>query len=145
MKGFIMYNYENIVEWIRNNPEFLASHGTVAGIVIEMIASSQPGRKFVNGNGFDYLCEVNNKVEVKSTVCPQGKCLRIQNFQGKYGKFDHMHVIDGVNNREFIVPHNAWFDHVGDTHTEFHWSVSYNESDKVRVNNTNFLLKYERS
>ena len=138
-----MYSFEDRIRWIIDNAEFLAAHGTVAGVVIEMIACTQPGRVFVDANGFDSLCETHSKVEVKSTVCPQGKALRIQNFQGKFGKFDHMHVIDGVNNREFIVPHDDWFDCVKDT-TEFHWSVSYNKTDNVRIDNTNFLLKYER-
>ena len=139
-----MYSFQDRIQWIKNNAELLAAHGTVSGVVIEMIAGTQPGRVFVNGNGFDHLCEMHSKVEVKSTVCPQGKYFRIQNFQGKFGKFDHMHIIDGVNNREFIIPHNDWFDHVGDTNTEFHWSVSYNKTDNVRIDNTDFLLKYER-
>lgn len=138
-----MYSFEDRIQWIRDNAEFLASHGTVAGIIIEMIAATQPGREFVNGNGYDYLCETYNKVEAKSTVCPQGKYLRIQNFQSKRGKFDYMHVIDGVNNREFFIPHDDWFDHIGNENGEFHWSVSYNLTDKVRVDNTAFLIKYE--
>lgn len=139
-----MYSFEDRVHWIKENAEFLASHGTVAGVVIEMIAATQPGRAFVNGNGFDYVCETYDKVEAKSTVCPQGKYLRIQHFQSKHGKFDHIHVIDGVNNREFIVPHDDWFEYVGEENGEFHWSASYNDTDKVRVDNTKFLLKYEK-
>jgi len=138
-----MYSLEDRIHWVRENAEFLAAHGTVAGIIIEMIAATQPGRTFVNGNGFDYLCEKYNKVEAKSTVCPQGKYLRIQHFRSKYGKFDHIHVIDGASNREFVVPHDTWFVQVGDENGEFHWSASYNKTDNVRVDNTSFLLKHE--
>lgn len=137
-----MFSLEDRAQWVRDNAEFLANHGTVSGIISEMIAASQPGRCFVNGNGYDYVCEKYNKVEAKSTVCPQGKELRIQSFQGKFGKFDHLHIIDGVNNREFMIPHDDWFEWVHNL-LEYRWSASYNMTDRVRIRNTDFLLKYE--
>jgi hypothetical protein len=82
------------------------------------------------------------KVEVKSTCVPQGKSLRIQSYVNKWGLFDHLQIIDGYNNRVFIVDHDTWFDYV-DRNDMFWWSATYNESDKTQKGNTEFLLQYE--
>ena len=137
-----MFAFEDRVRWVLENAEYLASDGTTSGIIIEKIAADRPGRQYVDGKGLDYLCEEYRRVEVKSTVKRQNNVLRIQHYQGKKGRFDHIHLIDGISGRNFMVPHDDFFSYVGDA-SEFHWSVSYNTTDNARRENTNFILKYE--
>ena len=81
-------------------------------------------------------------METKFTRKVQGKQMRIQSYQHKRGLFDYIQIIDGNSNRMFMVPHDEFFAIVGDR-VEFHWSASYNETDKVRVEHTEMLLKHE--
>ena len=137
-----MFAFENRLRWVLENAEYIASAGNTSGFIIENIAAAQPGRQYVDGKGLDYLCEQYQRVEVKSTVKRQGSVLRIGSYQGKRGRFDHIHLIDGITGREFMIPHDDFFNHVGDD-KEFHWSVSYNMKDRAKRENTNFILKYE--
>lgn len=133
---------EERVRWVLENPEYIASDGATSGFIIENMAAAQPGRQYVDGKGVDYLCEQYQRVEVKSTVKRQGSVLRIQHYLGKRGRFDHIHIIDGITGRQFMIPHDDFFNQVGND-KEFHWSVSYNMKDRAKRENTNFILKYE--
>ena len=137
-----MFTFQDRVKWVQDNAEYLASDGTTAGIILEKIAAAKPGRQYVDGKGLDYVCEQYRRVEVKSTVKRQGSALRIQHYQGKRGRFDHIHVIDGISGRNFMIPHDVFFSYVGNAE-EFHWSVSYNTEDNARQANTNFIQTYE--
>lgn len=133
------YDLQSRIQWVKDNPEVFASYGTSAGLIIERIAA---GDRFCDENGYDYVDSDLGKVEVKSTCVPQGKSLRIQSYVKKWGEFDHLEVIDGHNNRRFVIPHDVWFEYV-DRNDMFWWSVSYNQTDKTQVGNTQFLLQYE--
>jgi hypothetical protein len=135
----MVYDLQSRIQWVKDNPEVFASYGTSAGLIIERIAA---GDRFCDENGYDYIDSDLGKVEVKSTCVPQGKSLRIQSYVGKWGLFDYLEVIDGYNNRRFIVPHDVWFEYV-DRNDMFWWSVSYNQTDKTQMGNTQFLLQYE--
>jgi hypothetical protein len=134
------FDFEARCNWVKANPEVFAAYGTSAGLIIERMAA---GDRFCDETGYDYVDDVLGKVEVKSTCVPQGKSLRIQSYVGKWGLFDHLEVIDGYNNRRFIVPHDVWFEYV-DRNDMFWWSASYNKTDKTQIGNTEFLLRYER-
>jgi hypothetical protein len=135
----LAFNLEARIKWVSDNPEVFASYGTSAGLIIERIAA---GDRFCDETGYDYVDIKLGKVEVKSTCVPQGKSLRIQSYVKKWGLFDHIEIIDGYNNRRFIVPHDVWFDYV-DRNDMFWWSATYNETDKTQVGNTQFLSQYE--
>jgi hypothetical protein len=137
-----MFALEERVRWVRENAEYIASAGATSGFIIENMVAAQPGRQYVDGKGVDYLCEQYQRVEVKSTVKKQGSVLRVQHYQGKRGRFDHLHLVDGITGREFMIPHDDFFNHVGNRE-EFKWSVSYNKNDRAQRDNTNFILKYE--
>ena len=134
-----MYSLQDRINYVKNNPEIFATNGTSAGLIIERMAG---GTNFVDEEGYDYFDLVLGRVEVKSTCIPQGKNMRVQKYVGKRGKFDHIHIIDGYNNREFIIPHDDWFEYV-DEADMFWWSVSYNATDRARRGETEFLLQYE--
>ena len=133
------YDLQSRIQWVKDNPEMFASYGTSAGLIIERIAA---GDRFCDETGYDYVDTVLGKVEVKSTCIPQGNSLRIQGYVNKWSLFDHLEVIDGHNNRRFIVPHSVWFEYV-DRNDMFWWSVSYNKTDKVQRGNTDFLMQHE--
>lgn len=133
------FSLEARIQWVKDNPEVFANYGTSAGLIIERIAA---GEAFCDEVGYDYPHPTLGKVEVKSTCVPQGKSLRIQSYVKKWGLFDHIEIIDGYNDRRFIVPHDVWFDYV-DRNDMFWWSASYNETDRTQKGNTQFLLQYE--
>jgi hypothetical protein len=136
------YDRQTRIKYIRDNIEALADDPLMTAVICERIASNKAGRVHKNAAYFDYLCEIYKKVEVKTTsVEQQCRGLRIQSFQKKRNGFDHLHIIDALNNREFIVPHNSWFDFVGRS-GDFRWAANY-ENDTVRRDETLFLLQYE--
>ena len=105
-------------------------------------------------NAIGYDVEKPNKVldELKYTSSVQGKStLRVGGFENKEGKSDNIVIIDGISNRTFRIPTHIFFAFahltISKTSTsttiEFHWSVSYNKSDKVKQENTKLLLQYE--
>lgn len=122
----------------------LKTDGTFRGSIIEYMSAFYDGHKHIPGNGpYDQLDEsINNRIEVKSTSIPQGNKLRVGGFTNKRSKFDYIKIIDAVNNRVAMIPHDIFFNYVGDS-GEFHWSVSYNKMDKVKPAGTQLFLKYE--
>lgn len=105
-----------------------------------------------NAIGFDIERPNNILDELKYTGSVQGKSvLRVGGLTNKEGKSDNIVIIDGVNNRTFRIPNHIFFAFAQltvsktktSTTTEFHWSVSYNENDNVKPENTKLLLQYE--
>ena len=102
-------------------------------------------------NAIGYDVEKPNKVldELKYTSSVQRKStLRVGGFENKEGKSDNIVIIDGISNRTFRIPTHIFFAFAHLTiskpnKVEFHWSVSYNKSDKVKQENTKLLLQYE--
>lgn len=135
------YDDDSVWNWIVTHKETLLNNGTFNGVVIELMVG---GENYVGKPKYDYTHSELGKVELKSTTKPQarGKTLRIQNYQSKRNGFDHMHIVDRYNNREFIIPHDIWFTCVGKKGM-FWWSASYNKTDKAQIENTEFLLQYE--
>lgn len=136
------YSREARIKYITENIEALADDPLMTAVICERIAASKAGRVHKPAAGYDYICETYKKVEVKTTLVEQhGRNLRIQSFKKKRNLFDYLHIIDALNNREFIIPHNDWFKFIGNI-GEFRWAVNY-ENDTVRRSETAFLLNYE--
>lgn len=140
-----MYGHAQRKEWILANADALASNGTVCGVVTEMMVSQRPGMFDYGGYRYGYDCrnDSDGRIEVKTTIYPlMDDTLRIQSYQGKKGFFDYLLIIDGFNNREFKIPHDEFFKHVGDR-KEIRWASCYNKHRSIQERNTTFLLKYE--
>lgn len=136
------YNHASRVQQLAANIEHYANHPQIVALLSEDMASKIPGRVFKNTPYYDYICEEYGKVELKSTsFVQQGRTLRVQGYQKKQGGFDHIHIVDALNDREFMIPHDVWFSFVGKA-GHFWWAVNY-ENDTVRRSETAFLLKYE--
>ena len=133
------------IDLVKKHAEALALDGTIVGMAIEREVG---GKDFVDEDGFDYYLN-NATVECKSTSMPMNPndpsgsfVLRINcNPKSKKGQFQFIHIVDALNDREFMIPQKAYWDYVGDA-KEFHWSASYNETDNVKTENTKWLLNY---
>lgn len=140
------FSKEDVRTFLMNNIESVLDTPIITSMLAEKMAAEQRKAKYVNTTGYDYYCENLKRVEVKSTWTIQlGKYFRIQSYQQKYGLMHHIHIIDGVHNREFIIPAEDWFDHVGEE-KEFWWVASYDQNSvrsSSMSSNTKFLLKYE--
>tara|TARA_B100000809_G_C14980754_1_gene474441 strand:- start:475 stop:945 length:471 start_codon:yes stop_codon:yes gene_type:complete len=128
---------------------FVKQNKLISDSVEEMYANYVDG-VVINATGFDVLVD-GERHELKYTYKLQGKStLRVGGLKSKPGKCDFIVIIDGLNNRTFKIPADIFFDkekyderfNVG-VNVEFRWSGSYNEKDKVQIENTNLLLKYE--
>ena len=100
-----------------------------------------------NKAGYDYFLDDywTIKAELKCTWTEVGNSHRlcVGSFQQKKGLFHFMHVVDMVSDREFMIPHDDWFDRLG-KRKSFYWSISYmTENDRVCKEDTLWLLKYE--
>ncbi len=105
------------------------------------------GDNFEDATGYDYFLDDywTVKVELKCTWTEVGDSHRlcVGSFQQKKGLFHFMHVVDMVNDREFMIPHDDWFDRLG-KRKKFYWNISYmTENDRVCKEDTLWLLKYE--
>ena len=102
----------------------------------------------VNQEGYDYTHKVYNKVELKTVYerdWHSNGLLAIIGLKNKKNKCDYIHVHDGVNNRNFMIPHDVVFYEmklmVNDN--KFTFSGSYNKTDNQAIHNTGIMQKYE--
>jgi len=92
-----------------------------------------------------------DKIEVKSTSRTDNHVNRrtVGSVMSKKGNCDFIALVDlyAETIRCSIIPEKVFFKHahiVGVSHGgQFKWSGSYNETDKVEVENTKLFLKYE--
>jgi hypothetical protein len=133
---------ENDMELLK----IIAEHPIVEALIAERVVC---GEGFVDAHGYDGIVEdTDMKVEVKFTGRPMNpngnnNTLRIQSFQQKRGLFDFMHIVDGYNGKEYVIPALAWWKHVGNRE-EFHWSASDNATDGIQPLNTKFLRSFSK-
>lgn len=134
MSKILLDNFDNLKE----SSSFL-------GRLIEMKAALEDGSVYVDAFGHDEVNDEKGRIENKFTnyVKPNGS-LRINNAgDRKRNGFDYIRIIDGVNKRIFLIPHDIYYSRAGFYGNEFHWSSSYNKTDKIQRNNTALLLEYE--
>jgi hypothetical protein len=133
------------MSYVSSNPQVLTSNSTILACIVEQYSAHINNEEYVNKTGHDSVTLSHKLIEIKYTNSLQrSKQLRIQNIVGKRGLFDYVRVIDGVNNRAFLVPHDTFFSKAKlSASGEFHWSGSYNTTDKVQIDNTTLLLQHE--
>ena len=110
------------------------------------MSADYDGHRFVDAHGYDQVDKRGKRIETKYTcyVTPS-KTLRVNSLYNKRGKCDFVKIIDGVNNRTFVIPANIIFNHGLFYGNEFRWSSTYNKYDNIQVFNTQLLLEYEVS
>ena len=132
-------NYKSVINAFLTTPKLVS-------LSVEQLYANYVDGVVINGHGFDVV-RGYIKDEVKYTNSIQGNSrLRVGGLKSKEGMSDNLVIIDGVNNRTFIIPTQIFFDNADLNHganVEFRWSGSYNETDKNKIDNTNLLLKYE--
>ena len=138
------YGKEDLKAWLLNNLDTLLERQTFQALIVEVKVADDANNVFVNKAGHDEVGK-NGRIETKFTnyIKPNGE-LRINSAgANKYGGFDFMRIIDGVNKRIFEIPHDVYYERGKFYGNEFLWSASYNETDKLQRGNTQLLLKYE--
>ena len=136
------------LELLEKHLDALSKDEVVIGKAIEREIG---GKYFVDAAGFDYHLEgvAEDTSEIKSTSSPKDPNVSSGNFtlrinvnpKSKKGEFKWLHIADGYNDMEFLIPEKDYWDQVGDN-KEFLWSAQYNDGDRVYYNNTQWLLKY---
>lgn len=138
-----MYTREDVAQYIRDHAYELAGNGTIFGSVVERIAARNC--KYVNTVGRDWEEHPRwGAGETKGCISLTCGRLTVQSFQQKRGLFDHMHLVDGLSDRHFMIPHDDFFAQAKH-YPYFRWSATYNKSDKICRENTAFVLQHEIS
>jgi hypothetical protein len=125
--------------------ELLKTNGSVSGSVRERMMADNGGRKFVDEHGYDDIKD-DKKWESKQTQSIINGMLQINTMLTKKGKCDMFTILDAVNYRMFEIPADVFFKRAKiykNNKGTFCWSASYNEKDRIMVNNTQLLLEYE--
>ena len=138
------YGKEDLKAWLLENLDTLLERQTFQALIVEVKVADDANNVFVNRAGHDEVGK-NGRIETKFTnyVKPTGELRLNSAGANKYGGFDFMRVIDGVNERIFEVPHDEWYKRGKFYGNEFLWSASYNETDFKQQGNTRLLLDYE--
>jgi len=139
------YGKEDCKKWLFNNVDLLLNDPKFQALIVEVKIAEDAGNTFVNKVGHDEVSKDNIRIETKFTnyIMPSGE-LRINSAgENKYGGFDFIRIVDGINKRIFEIPHDEYFNKGTFYGNEFKWSSSYNSSDRKQMGNTQLLLKYE--
>jgi len=144
------YNSDIICKAVLNNPEWVIdlvqNDNKQQALFVEKMFFADRGGEFTNSNGYDGTIN-GKKYEVKYTNYVKSNIyLRIQKCNdNKRGLFDYIAIIDGLNTKVFIIPHDEWYKRADfNYYDEFEWSSTYNKNTTrgQKINNTNLLLEY---
>ena len=138
------YDREDLKIWLLDNIDDLLESQTFQALIVEVKVAEDANNIFVNMAGHDEIGKLG-RIETKFTnYVMKGHMMRVNGAgDNKRNGFDFIRIIDGVNKRIFQIPHDVYYSRAGFYGNEFRWSSSYNETDKVQLNNTNLLLEYE--
>ena len=136
---YISENWDNI----KQDKDAAIVIGTLRGIAAQRVACENMNGEFVADYGYDYMHDEYGRVEVKSTGYVQPGGLRVSNVMSKKDKCDHIHIIDMVNDRQFMIPHDVFFTELNLKGDMLWWSGSYNKTDSLRIDNTKILEDHE--
>ena len=139
---FAKANLDRIIEQMDN-----VAKGRFLGGMVEILVAEKMGGEFCDAAGYDYSHPIYGRVEVKSTTDIQkGGSLRVSSLKSKRGECDFIHIVDMNSDRHFLIPHDIFFSQLDlNDENELRWSASYNETDRVRENNTRILLQFEKA
>ena len=126
---------------------------SVRGSAVERKIAQDLNSQFTDLHGSDEIDSKGRIIETKMTKSINNGLFEISNVLSKKGKCHFIRVIDLINFRWFEIPHDVFFDKINGIKiykrgikkitNSFHFSASYNETDRKSVHNTNILLKYE--
>ena len=139
------YDKVSLKEWLDDNIDTLLEDPKFQALIVEVKVAADAGNIFVNRTGHDEVTKDNTRIETKFTnYLMSGHTLRINSAgENKKDGFDYMRIIDGINERIFMIPHDCYFVSGSRYGSEFRWSGTYNEEDKIQRNNTELLIRYE--
>ena len=125
----------------------------VRGSAVERKIAQDLNSEFTDLHGSDEIDLSGRVIETKMTKSTNNGLFEIGNVLSKKTKCHFIRVIDLINFRWFEIPHDVFFDQnhgikvykrgIKKISDSFHFSASYNKTDKKSVHNTSLLLKYE--
>ena len=137
--AYISENWDTL----RHDKDAAIAIGVIRGIAVQRVASENMNGEFVADYGYDYMHDEYGRVEVKSTGYVQPGGLRINSVMSKKDNCDHIHIIDMVNDKQFMIPHDVFFTELNLNGDMLWWSATYNQEDKIKRENTAILLEFE--
>ena len=138
------YTKKHLNQFLSDNASRLLEDPKFQALIVEVKVAEDANSVFVNKTGHDEIHPEKGRIETKYTNYILYGNLRINSAgENKKGGFDILRIIDGVNERIFEIPHDVYYSQGKRYGNEFKWSSSYNKNDKIQINNTNLLLKYE--
>ena len=148
------YSKKEVIEHaVKNLDRILNSmgvreQGSFLGCVVEDMVTCNSTNILTDSDGSDYICPDNGEIELKSTFSPQqnGRYLRVGSLFAKEYKCKYVHFIDGVNDRQFFIPHDIVFEQMDIapySGGQLWWNADYSVFGSYG-NNTKLLLEYER-
>ena len=148
-----MFKQAEVIEFAKANLDCIieemdnVAKGRFLGGMVEILVAEKMGGEFCDAAGYDYSHPIYGRVEVKSTTDIQkGGSLRVSSLKSKRSECDFIHIVDMNSDRHFLIPHDIFFSQLDlNDENELRWSASYNETDRVRENNTRILLQFEKA
>ena len=134
-----MYTREEMIEFGKNNFEDFFNklgqreQGSLLGCITEIAVVKNRKAQATDKAGYDMI-EDGLEKEIKSCWRLNNNLVRWGNITSKFNKCDAFIFIDGVNNKEYEVPHDVVF---------FQMSISKDGQIRTTEHNLAILEQYE--
>ena len=135
----MMYTPEKMLEFASDNLLDIFNklgkreQGGFLGNITEVAVAKNRKAQLTDKEGYDII-EDGLEKEIKSCWTLNGKYVRWANITSKFNKCDAFIFIDGVNNKEYEVPHDVVF---------FQMSISDDGQIRTTEHNLSILEQYE--
>ena len=134
-----MWTHENMLKFGKKNFEEIFNslgkreQGSLLGIITEIAVVQDRKAQSTDKEGYDMI-EDGLEKEIKSCWRLNNNLVRWANITSKFNKCDAFIFIDGVNNKEYEVPHDVVF---------FQMSISKDGQIRTTPHNLDILEPYE--
>ena len=135
----MIYARENMLEFASKNLLDIFNklgqreQGALLGNIVEIAVVKNRKAQATDKDGYDMI-EDGLEKEIKSCWRLNGKHIRWANITSKFNKCDAFIFIDGVNNKEYEVPHDVVF---------FEMSITKDGQLRTTEHNLDILEQYE--
>tara|TARA_B110000285_G_scaffold119420_1_gene135182 strand:- start:367 stop:792 length:426 start_codon:yes stop_codon:yes gene_type:complete len=135
----MIYARENMLEFASKNLLDIFNklgqreQGALLGNIVEIAVVKNRKAQATDKDGYDMI-EDGLEKEIKSCWRLNGKHVRWANITSKFNKCDAFIFIDGVNNKEYEVPHDVVF---------FEMSITKDGQLRTTEHNLDILEQYE--
>jgi len=125
--------------------ELIETNATFCAHIIEHMSAKEDKHKLASSHnpGYDhYDPKTGERVEVKVVNIHSNGYMRMKGIAGKEGKFDTLKIIDRYNECVSYIPHNVFYKKADLANSEFLYSPTFNEEDKLKPTNTKLVVDW---